>query len=137
MKRKATLNIKRKRYVVTIRDENIPLTIRAAVKLTIAAEFDARHVKSPACLPVTESIVSTEFRLPILAVVMPAISLTERPLKSHRKSTGKSPDVIRHCTLAESPKFDGSSPKSKAASFGGAVNFQHSCREQCGIISNK
>lgn len=93
------------------------------MKSTNEAEFDARHVKLPECPPVTESIVNTEFRLPILAVVIPANSLTERPLKSHRNSTGKSPEVTRHCTLAESPKFDGSSPKSNAAIFGGAVNF--------------
>lgn len=92
------------------------------MKLTNEAEFDARHVKLPACFPVTESIVNTEFRLPILAVVMPGNSLTECPLKNHWNSTGKSPDVTRHCTLAESPKFDGSSPKSNEATFGGAAN---------------
>lgn len=121
--------------------QQLPLTSSSAVKLTSDAMFDARHVKLPACLPVTESMVNTEFRLPILAVVMPAISLTERPLKSHRKSTGRSPDVTRHCILAESPKLDGPSPKLKAAIFGGAeggfvhvllllLNRLDNCRQQ-------
>lgn len=66
-------------------------------------------------------MVSTEFRLPILAVVIPAISPTDFRLNNHLKSMGKSPDVTRHCTLAESPKFDGSSPKSNGAIFGGTM----------------
>lgn len=82
--------------------------------------FDvARHVKLPTCCSVTESMVSTEFRLPILAVVMPAISLTGRKLYSHRNSIGKSPDVTKHWTLAESPKFDAVGPKSNSAIRGG------------------
>lgn len=59
----------------------VPLTINSAVKFDVVALFLARHVKLPTCRSVTESIVSTEFRLPILAVVMPAISPTGFPLK--------------------------------------------------------
>lgn len=69
----------------------------------------------------TESIVSTEFRLPIWAVVTPAISPTGFPLNIQRNEIGKSPEVTRHCTLAESPKFDGSSPKWNGATFGGTI----------------
>lgn len=74
----------------------------------------------PACFPVTESIFNTEFRLPSLTVVMPENSLTGRPLKYHLKSMGKSPEVTKHWTLAESPAFDGLSPKLKLAICGGA-----------------
>lgn len=79
-----------------------PLTISCDVNCADAAEFDARHVKLPACLPLTESIVSTEFLFPIFAVVMPEYSITGRPLNNHLNSMGKSPDVTRHWTLAES-----------------------------------
>lgn len=50
---------------------------------------------------------------------MPAISVTGRPLNNQRNSIGRSPDVTKHCTLAESPKFDASSPKSYGEIFGG------------------
>lgn len=100
----------------------IPLTISSAVKLADVAVFVARHVKLPTCRSVAESIVNTELRLPILAVVTPAISLTGFPLKNQRNSIGISPEVTKHCTLAESPKFDGSSPKSKCANFGGTID---------------
>lgn len=89
--------------------------------MAVVAIFFAEHVNSPKCLSVTESIVSTEFRLPIWAVVTPAISPTGFALKYQRNSMGKSPDVTKHCTLAESPKFDGSSPKLNGATFGGTV----------------
>lgn len=99
----------------------VPLTINWAVKFAVVALLVARHVKLPTCRSVTESIVSTEFRLPILAVVMPAISPIGLSLNSQRNSMGKSPEVTRHCTLAESPKFDGSTPKLNGATFGGTV----------------
>lgn len=76
-------------------------------------------MNEPACVAVTESIFNTELRLPNFTVVMPEYSFTGRPLKYHRNSTGKSPDVTKHCTLAESPKFDGLSPKLKCAIDGG------------------
>lgn len=47
-------------------------------------------------------MLSTEFRLPNLTVVMPANSFTGRPLNSHLKEIGKSPDVTKQATLAES-----------------------------------
>lgn len=72
-------------------------------------------------------MLSTEFRLPSLTVVMPANSLTGRPLNSHLNAMGKSPDVTRHATLAESAKFDGSSPKLNGAIFGGTKIFLLFC----------
>lgn len=78
---------------------------------------------NPACFPVTESILSTEFRLPNLTVVIPANSFTGRPLKNHLNDTGASPVVTRHATLAESAKFEVSSPKSNGAIFGGTIKF--------------
>lgn len=100
----------------------IPLTINSAVKWADVALFVATQLKFPMCRSVTESIVNTELRLPILAVVMPDISLTGLPLNSHRNSIGRSPEVTKHCTLAESPKFDGSSPNSNGANFGGTAD---------------
>lgn len=89
-----------------------------------AASLDASQVYLPACFPVTESIFSTEFRLPSLTVVMPANSLTGRSLKNHLKLMGKSPDVTRQATLAESAAFDGSFPKSNGAIFGRTFDFK-------------
>lgn len=75
----------------------------------------------PACLADTESIFSTEFRLPNLTVVMPASSFTGRPSKNHLNVIGKSPVMTKQATLADSATFDGSSPKSNGAIFGGTV----------------
>lgn len=66
---------------------------------------------------------NTEFRLPNLTVVMPANSFTGRSLKNHLNVIGKSPVITRHATLADSAKFDGSSPKSNDAIFGGTDFF--------------
>lgn len=98
------------------------MTVNLAVKFNDAAEFDAEQVKLPEWPPVTESIFNTEFLLPSFTVVIPEYSFTGLPLKYHRNEIGKSPDVTKHCTLAESPKFDGLSPKLKCAIDGG-TNF--------------
>lgn len=63
----------------------------------------------------------TEFRLPSLTVVMPENSFTGRPLKNHLNTIGKSPDVTRHWTLAESAKLDGRSPNANCAILGGTI----------------
>lgn len=97
----------------------VPLTTNSDVKFNESATLVAWHVNLPACCAVTESILSTELRLPNFTVVIPEYSLTGRPLKYHLKSMGRSPDVTKHCTLAESPKFDGLSPKLKWAIDGG------------------
>lgn len=64
---------------------------------------------------------STEFRVPNFIVVIPGTSITGRPFNSHLNSMGKSPDVTKHATLAESAKLEGSVPKSKGAIFGGTI----------------
>lgn len=68
-------------------------------------------------------MVNAYVRLPNFAVDMPKLSISARSLNSHLKAMGKSPDVTRHCTLAESPEFDGSPPKSNAA-IRGATNLE-------------
>lgn len=75
----------------------------------------------PACLAVTESIFRTELRLPSLTVVMPANSLTGRSLKNHLNVIGRSPVMTKQATLADSATFDGASPKSNGAIFGGTI----------------
>lgn len=82
------------------------------------AMLTASHVYVPACFQLTESIVSAYVRLPNFTVDTPNISEMGRSLNSHFSSSGRSPDVIKHCTLAESPELDGSLPKSNGAIFG-------------------
>lgn len=73
-------------------------------------------------------MVKAYVRFPSFTVEMPNISEIGRPLYSHLKFNGKSPDVTRHCTLADSPEFDGSPPKSKGAIFGTTA--------KCGVENN-
>lgn len=66
-------------------------------------------------------MVSAYVRLPNFTVEMPNISETGRSLNNHLNPMGKSPDVTKHWTLAESAEFDGSLPKSNGAIFGVTV----------------
>lgn len=72
--------------------------------------------------------------MPSLTVVIPGTSFTGRPFKSHLNSMGKSPDVTKHATLAESAKLDGSFPKSKGAIFGGTIGTDLRENKLCNVV---
>lgn len=91
-------------------------------------------------MPLTESIVIAELFFPSLTVDIPDTSDTGLSLNNHLKFTGVSPDTSKHWTLADSPKLEGSSPKSNEAIFGGTnqkgkEQLKVSQNENCDLAS--
>lgn len=63
-------------------------------------------------------MLSTDVFFPNEATLTPSELSTIFPFKNHENLTGRSPDDKLHCTVVESPKYEGSSPKVKGNSLG-------------------
>lgn len=68
-----------------------------------------------------DSMTKDDVFFPIVDIVILLSSSISFSFKYHVNMTGVSPDKRPHCTLAESPIWNGSSPKVKWTSLGRTV----------------
>lgn len=73
-------------------------------------------------------------RLPILPVEINASSMGW-PFSCHTMSTGRSPTITLQLILADSPKFEGSSPKSNGDIFGGTKIYMFGVQRLASITA--
>ena len=83
----------------------------------------------PACLASMASIIKLCMRLPRFSVKISKSGIKGCLFKVQITETGKSPPDMVQCTDTGSPKFKGSSPKSKGVILGGTFYKMHSVWE--------